>query len=125
LKTHSVDIAKSKAIVLSLRHDAIFDRIGLDMANPPISDFPHLLGQNPAAAKYTIKTPDGLEMSVDPAKPGDHEKAMDYVRAKQAHEIDLETLRLSKIEAEAKANAARLAVARAKAVEIRARASSG
>ncbi len=118
LRTHCIDTAKAKAIVLSLRYDAIFSSIiGPDMVNPSIHDFPHLL-KDAEVKKYTVKTPDGTEITVDPNNPADHADAMEYVKAKHVHEIEIEMLRLSKAEAEAAASAANLAAARLQAAEI-------
>jgi integrase len=117
LRTHCMNMANAKAIVLSMRYDTVFDSIRLEMANPSIHDFPHLL-QGGNVGKYTVKTPDGTEITVDPNNPADHAAAMDYVRTKQAHEIDMENLRLYKAEVAAKANAANLAAARTQGMEI-------
>jgi len=111
-----MDTAKAKAIVLSLRYDSVFSSIGPNMANPSIHNFPHLLKKDADVKKYKIKLPDGTE--VDAKDAADHDRAMEFMKAKTASDIELETLRLSKAEAEAKASAARLAAERADAAEI-------
>lgn len=116
LRTHCMDIAKAKAIVLSLRYDDFFSSIDAKMANPSIDDFPHLLKTNADVGKYKMKLPDGTEIDVKDA--ADHARAMEFMKAKSAHDIELEALRLAKVEAEAKANAANLAAANAEAAEL-------
>ncbi len=76
LRTHCMDTAKAKAIVLSLRYDSIFSSIGPDMANPSIDDFPHLLKKEADVRKYKMKMPDGTEIEVKDA--ADHARAFGF-----------------------------------------------
>lgn len=116
LRTHCMDTAKAKATVLSLRYDAFFSSLALNMANPSIHDFPHLVKPDAERKNYELQLPDGTRIVAKDAE--DHARVMELMKAKSAHDIELEALRLTKAEAEAKANAANLAVAKAEAVEI-------
>lgn len=116
LRTHCMDTAKAKAIVLSLRYDAFFSSLDLHMANPSIHDFAHLLKTDAAVKEYEFHLSDGTRIVANDA--ADHARLMEPVKVKSAHELELEALRLAKAEAEAKTNAANLAAARAAALEI-------
>jgi integrase len=116
LRTHCMDMAKAKAIVLSLRYDSIFSSIGPNMANPSIDDFPHLLKNGADARKYKMKLPDGTE--IDANDEADHARAIAFLKAKTACDIDLEVSRRANAEAAANVNAANLAASNAQAAEI-------
>jgi integrase len=116
LRTHCMDTAKAKATILSLRYDAFFSSLDANMANPSIHDFPHLLKADAVVKKYEIQLPDGTKIVAKDAE--DHARVMELMKAKSVHDLDMETLRLAKAEAEAKANAANLAAAKAEAAEI-------
>lgn len=116
LRTHCMDTAKARAIVLSLRYDAFFSSIGPNMANPSIHVFPHLLKTDAVVKKYEIQLPDGTKIVAKDAE--EHARVMEVMKAKNVHDLDMEALRLAKTEAEAAANAASLAAARLQAAEI-------
>lgn len=124
LRTHCMDTAKARAIVLSLRYDAFFSSIGMNMANPPIHDFPHLLkddaGTKTVGTKtYTVRTTaDGGTEIITDGTAEDHARAMEALKAKTVYDIDLEVSRRATAEAKAKADAANLAAARAQGAEI-------
>lgn len=116
LRTASPSVAVAKATLLSMRYDSIFASIERERM-PNIDDFKHLTTQG-QGKQYTVKTPDGLELVVDANNPADHAAAMEFMKARQAHEIELEMLRQSRAKTEAEAEAVRLAAARAEAAEL-------
>lgn len=116
LRTHCMDTAKARAISLSLRYDVVFSSLDPFMANPSIHDFPHLLKPNADVEKYTMKLPDGTEIDVKDA--ADHARAIEFLKAKTACDIDLEVSRRAAAESEAKAEEAKLAARRAEVAEI-------
>lgn len=122
LRTSCMATAQARALMLSMRYDSFFDSMGMQRM-PNINDFKHLTGGD--IGTYTVQTPDGTVISVNPNNPVDHKMAMEYVREKNAHEIRIENLRLEQAKAQAEADAIRLAKAQAEAAEIAAVMKSG
>ncbi len=119
LRTHCLDTAKARAMLLSLRYDEIFSSIGMDMAKPTIDDFPHLFQDAKAVKQYKARmTANGETEITTDGTAEDHARALEFLKAKTAADIELEALRLAKAEAEARVRQTKLAAASAEAKEI-------